>query len=277
MYGVIPTQPFTVGSGEARFDRQGDSITLYINDVPSSQWFLSDPGELEFEYMRWMIAAIGSVFPTDQRLSALHLGAAACSLPRAIAHLWPRSRHLAVELDPVLADIVRQHVTLPRAPVLRIRVADAVPTLLARPSSSHDLIICDAFDADMTTPVGLLDDTAAAAAARVLKPGGLYLANLADTPGLPNSHRQIRTLARHFAYTGFITEPAQLRGRRLGNVVVLARHIALDATQDQNLSRKLAADGFPARLVAGGDALLWAGLGRGLDAGLGQGLDVTGL
>jgi spermidine synthase len=212
--------------------------------------------------MRWMLAAVTAAFSRDAPLRALHLGAGACALPRALAHLWPRSRHLAIEVDGALAQAVRQHVDLPRSPVLRIRVADAVPTLAARPAGSHDLIVRDAFDRFVATPAGLTSAAAAEAAAAALQSEGLYLANCADDPPLPRAKREVRTLAEQFRWVALITEPAQLYGRRRGNVVLLARHTSPGERQEAELSRSLRTGGFPATLLAGSEAIRWAGLGK---------------
>ncbi|MDR3359167.1 MAG: fused MFS/spermidine synthase [Bifidobacteriaceae bacterium] len=255
----FPDGPFAVDSGQARFVHFGDTMTLYINGLPSSQWSLDHPEDLEFEYMRWMLAATEAVFAPDAALRALHLGAAACALPRAIVHAFPASRHLAVESDRALAAAVRRHVALPRSPVLRIRVDDAVHVLAARPAGSHDLIVRDAFDPDGLVPPGLADGEAALAAARALRPDGLYLANCGDLVGMPRSRAEHKALTRAFAYVALITEPAQLRGRRLGNVVLLARHQALTPPQEADLERRLRAGGFPARLLGAAEARRWSG------------------
>ncbi|MDR2379966.1 MAG: fused MFS/spermidine synthase [Bifidobacteriaceae bacterium] len=255
----LPTEPFAIDHGTAFFLEAGDSVTLYINGVPSSQWSMSDPAELDFEYMRWIMATIETTFTPDAPLRALHLGAAACALPHAIVRRFPYSRHLAVELDAALAAAVRRYVALPRAPVLRIRVDDAARTLRARPPASHHLIVRDAFDDGPATPPELRDDQAARAAAAALRPDGLFVANCADTPGLPLSRDDLRTLATHFAYVGFITEPAQLHGRRRGNVVLLARHTPLTQVQEDRLAHRLRVAAFPTRLIAGPEALSWAG------------------
>jgi spermidine synthase len=251
-----------VDTATARFERVGDSVTLFLGGWPSSQWSLTDPADLEFEYMRWMLAALRATFEPSAELRCLHLGAGACALPRAIAALWPRSRHLAVEIDAALAAAVRRHVDLPRAPVLRIRVDDAVRALASRPPATHHLIVRDAFDQAGNTPTGLKDAGAARAAARALRPDGLYLANCGDAPPLAGARQEVRTLAESFAYVALATEPAQLRGRRRGNVMLAARHTPLTTAQEDRLARELRAGGFPARLIAGGEALLWAGAPR---------------
>ncbi|MDR1441508.1 MAG: fused MFS/spermidine synthase [Bifidobacteriaceae bacterium] len=259
MGDVISLEPFPVDNGWAIFKADGDSVTLYINGWPSSQWSESRPAELEFEYMNWMLAAAGAIFAPQDALRCLHLGAAACSLPRALTHLWPRSRHLAVEIDAKLAAAVRAQVPLPRAPVLRIRVADAAVTLHARPPGSQDLIIRDVFDDRGQTPESLTGPAAAAAASDALTPDGIYLANCGDQPGLPCSRHEIRDLAAAFRYVAVVAEPGQWRGRRRGNAVLLASNTPWTPKQERDLARRLAG-GFPARLLAGPEALRWAGL-----------------
>ncbi|RMI36764.1 hypothetical protein EBN88_20760 [Streptomyces triticirhizae] len=88
----------------------------------------------------------------------------------------------------------------------------------------------------------------ARAAARALRPGGTYAANLADAAPFPFLRSQLATLAACFAELCLLAEPAVLRGRRFGNFVVLAgdRPPPLAA-----LARRVAADPFPARVVTG--------------------------
>ncbi|MDR2374532.1 MAG: fused MFS/spermidine synthase [Bifidobacteriaceae bacterium] len=258
MDDVISTEPFPIDTGHARFAVDGDSVTLHVNGLPSSQWFWSRPDLLEFEYMNWMMTAVAVVFPASARLRCLHLGAGACSLARAIVHGWPRSRHLAVEVDAKLAAAVRAQVPLPRSPVLRIRVADAVEVLQARPPGGHDLAIRDVFDAAGRTPDGLTGPQAAAWAASALGERGLYLANCGDQPRLPAARREVRDLAEAFPYVAVIAEAGQWRGRRRGNAVLVAAGSQLSAGQERELARRLAGAGFPARLLPNAEARAWA-------------------
>jgi predicted membrane-bound spermidine synthase len=258
MEDVIYEEPFEIDTGTALFARNGDSVTLYVNGWASSQWFESRPELLEFEYMNWLLAAAEATLPSSAAPRCLHLGAGACSIARALLARWPASRHLAVELDAKLAAAVRAQVKLPRAPVLRIRVADAAATLLARPAASQDLIIRDVFDADGRTPASLTELAAVRAAASALRPGGLYLANCGDEPALPRSRREVRVWAEVFPYVAVIAEPGQWRGRRSGNVVLVGSLTPLSAAQESDLGRRLAGGGFPTRLLAGDEACRWA-------------------
>src|SRR5690625_7037216 len=78
-----------------------------------------------FEYMQQMQVVLESRYAPETPLNVVHLGGAGCALPRAMAELWPRSRHLVAEIDAKLAEYVRSWFDLPRAPRLRIRTSDA--------------------------------------------------------------------------------------------------------------------------------------------------------
>jgi spermidine synthase len=234
-------------------------VTLYINDLPSSQFYLNRPTEYEFEYMRWILGVCEVTFAPDVALRALHLGAGGCALPRGIAHQWRNSRHLAVDTDEALAQQVRAHLPLPRKPILRLRVADAAPTLAARPAASHHLIIRDLFNADGTMPRIWESEEAAVWAARALRSDGLYLANRGEQPPANGARTELRALMEQFAYTALIAEPGLLRGRRKGNLVLVARHEPLDGRAEATLARKLRMGAVPARLIVGAEAKLWAG------------------
>jgi hypothetical protein len=54
----------------------------------------------------------------------------------------------------------------------------------------------------------------------VLVPGGVYLANCADRPPLEEARAEVATLRAVFADVAVVAEPAQLKGRRYGNLVL---------------------------------------------------------
>jgi spermidine synthase len=89
-------------------------------------------------------------------------------------------------------------------------------------------------------------------AARLLAPKGVFASNLADLPPLAFSRVQAATLRAVFPDVCAIGEPGMLRGRRYGNVVLVAanRRAGLPATR---LARMALADEKPARLLRGGD------------------------
>ncbi|MDR1824965.1 MAG: fused MFS/spermidine synthase [Bifidobacteriaceae bacterium] len=261
-----PTDAFAIDTGTASFladPHRPGTVTLLVNGAHSSPFNLHDPAELYFEYMQWMLAVLRSLYPPETPLRGLHLGGAACALPRAIGHLWPDSRHLAIEIDAKLAEAVRAHLPLPRAPKLRLRVGDALAALAGKTPATCDIIVRDVFDG-VRVPPHVAGTEAARLAAQALAPSGVYLVNCADQPGLPVARREAATLATAFPYVAVIAEPGQLRGRRRGNAVLVARHQATTPETESDLARLLRADAFPARLITGEETPTWAGGARPL-------------
>jgi len=232
-----------------------NEVTLLVNGMESSHLDLGDPSRLEFEYLQQMAAVVARL-PAGP-LTAVHLGAGACTFARAIDAARPGSHQLAVDVDPVLADLVRRWFDLPRAPALRLRVGDARQVLAGLPDASADVVVRDAFAGD-ATPAHLSSAEFTRDVARVLRPGGVYLANCTDHPPLPLARSEAATVASAFAHRAVIAEPAVLRGRRYGNIVIAGAGAAglLDSPA---LARALRTLPVPARLVAGDDVADFAG------------------
>ncbi|MDQ2624751.1 MAG: fused MFS/spermidine synthase, partial [Actinomycetota bacterium] len=220
----LPVEPVPTTTGYAELvpdPGSPRSFTLMLDGVPSSHVDLDDPEYLEFEYMQQMAAVLDRCAAPRAPLDVVHLGAAGCSLARYVHATRPRSRQLAVEIDATLAAHVRTWFDLPRSPALRIRVGDARAVLASLPSASADVVIRDVF-ADAHTPEHLITAEFATEAARVLRPGGVYLANCADRPPLALARSEVATVRAVFDVVTMTAEPAQLRGRRYGNVVIAA-------------------------------------------------------
>ena len=215
-----------------------DGWLLEINGVPSSHIDLSDPTLLEFEYMRW-IAHL-----TD-RLRVLHLGGGACTMARYVHACYPNSRQVVVEIDGRLAELVREWFDLPRAPLLRIRVGEARAVLSSLTDGTRDLIVRDVF-AINRTPAALTTVEFTRHAQRVLAPGGIYVVNCGDTRDLTTAKREAATIGGVFAHTAIIADPAMLKGRRYGNVVIAGSDVPLG--DSASLVRDLLGGAVPAQI-----------------------------
>jgi spermidine synthase len=242
----LPTDVQQIDTGTVQLIRDRDRPTgwmLMVNGVESSHADLADPEWLEFEYLRWTAEVVEHRFGTGRRLDVLHLGAAGCSLARHLLVTRPDSRHLAVEIDARLAALVREWFQLPRSPLLRIRIGDARAVLESLPDASQDVIVRDVFAGD-TTPPSLLTAEFAAQVRRVLRPGGVYLANCADRPLLLLTRTETATLRTVFPSVALTADPPMLKGRRRGNVVLAASDTPLT---DPALTRALLAGAVPAQ------------------------------
>lgn len=241
-----PTAPVQTSTAEVAVRRVGPrQAVLLIDGMESSYHDLDDPTHLDFEYMQQMTASLDTVLRPPAPIRALHLGGAGCSLATAWAASRPTSAQLAVEWDAELTRLVREWFPLPRSPRLRIRNADARQALEGFPPGRWDVVVRDVFSNGVVPP-HVRDDDAARAAARVISTGGLYLVNTTDAPPLEAARAEASTLRRHFGYVRAILEPGLARGRRYGNVVLVARHEPLDEVE---LAKRLRRLPVPARLT----------------------------
>ncbi|HEY3734314.1 MAG TPA: fused MFS/spermidine synthase [Streptosporangiaceae bacterium] len=264
--------PVDSGVAELRRDRdRPEGWTLLVDGTPQSHVDLADPRYLEFEYMRRLGHLVDLAAPPGEPLRVLHLGGGGLTLARYVAATRPGSSQLAVEADAALAELVRQRLPLDqrgrraagsraagaraagsraagaRAGRVRIRVGDARAVLEQVPAGSFDLVIADLF-AGARTAAHLTSVEFAVAAARALAPRGIYAVNVGDGPPLAHARERTAAMCSVFASVCLIADPAVLRGRRFGNLVLAGAQHDLPMA---GLSRRAAADPFPGRLVAG--------------------------
>ncbi|MGW1883810.1 spermidine synthase [Streptomyces sp. NPDC001970] len=223
---------------------------LTVDGAPQSYVDLDEPTHLEFEYARRLAHVVDCVAAAGAPLDVLHLGGGALTLPRYVAVTRPGSRQDVVEADRGLLALVAEHLPLPPGAGIAVHGADAREWLERAPADSADVLIADVFGGSRV-PAHLTSGEYARAAERVLRPGGVYAANLADGAPFGFLRSQLATFAAEFEELALIAEPAMLRGRRFGNAVLLASHRAIDTAV---LARRTASDAFPAR-VEHGEAL----------------------
>ncbi|MET7303080.1 fused MFS/spermidine synthase [Embleya sp. NPDC005575] len=227
---------------------------LTLNDSPQSYVDLDQPEHLEFEYTRRLGHVVDLVAEPGAPIAALHLGGGGLTLPRYIAATRPGSTQTVAELDGELAALVLEHLPLPAGESMDVRTGDARAELTARPDDSADLVIADVFGGAQV-PAHLTSREFAAEAARVLLPGGVYAANIADGGDLEFARAQVATLRAVFPEVALMAEPGVLRGRRFGNLVVVASMITLPVSQ---LARRTAGDDTPARVLSGIEARVFS-------------------
>jgi spermidine synthase len=257
----LPPGPTAVSGGTAELladaDRDG-SWMLLVDGTPQSHVDLADPTHLEFEYVRRMGHVLDLAGGPGAPLDVIHLGGGALTLPRFVAVTRPGSRQRVVEIDQPLTDLVREHLPLPRGARIRVRADDARVGLAALHTDSADVVVCDVF-AGARTPAHLTSTEFAAEAHRVLRPGGVYAANVADGPPLRFARAQVATLCSVFRHVCLLAEPGILRGRRFGNLVAVASDAELPIAE---FLRRCARDPMPSRVVHDEDLQRFAGTAR---------------
>ena len=211
-------------------DRWADgSYTLVVDGTPQSHVDLDDPSRLFFEYVQRIGHVIDEWGEPGQPMTALHLGAGALTLPRYIEATRPGSRQQVVELDEELVAFVREHLPLPRRAGIRVRYGDARAVLDRLPAALHgavDLVVVDVFSG-ARIPAHVTSLEFYSAVARFVAPGGIVAVNIADGPGLAFARGQAATLGMVFDDVAALAETGILKGRRFGNVVLIASPSAL--------------------------------------------------
>ncbi|MFG2294241.1 spermidine synthase [Streptomyces sp. NPDC048603] len=227
-------------------DRDGGWL-LTVDGAPQSYVDLDDPGYLEFEYVRRLAHVLDCAADPGEPLDLVHLGGGALTLPRYAAAARPGSRQRVVEFDAALVELVAGHLPVPAGSGITVHTADARAWLEQAPAASADVVVGDVFGGSRV-PAQLASVDYAREVARVLRPGGLYAANLADGAPFGFLRAQLANFRAVFGRLALMAEPAVLRGRRFGNAVLLASDAELPLT---GLGRLGAGDVFPARVESG--------------------------
>ena len=225
---------------------------LIVDDTPQSHVDLDDPTHLHFEYIVRMGAVIDQLTSPGEALTAVHLGAGALTIPRYIDATRPGSRQQVIELEAPLAQLVREHLPLPKGAAIRIRIGDArdgVKRLPPALAGHCDLVVSDVYSGAQT-PAHLTSVEFYRELSALLAPGGVLLVNVADGPGLAFARRQVATIAEVLPEIGILADTQVLKGRRFGNLVIAASASPLPM---EWLPRMLAAGPHPAKIAQGAE------------------------
>ncbi|WP_035605892.1 methyltransferase domain-containing protein [Haloferula sp. BvORR071] len=169
------------------------------------------------------IAAAALLRPARPPQSVLMLGLAGGTSTRVLRHLLPEARLVAVDIDSEIVALAELNMHLDKLG-LEIHFADAYEWV-AKCREKFDVVIDDVYLAgrdDVFRP-GKSDAGQIAALKRLLKPGGLLLANLVNGPG----HRAMQMRTRAAFREGFpvvrsVTTPDSMNETLVGGKDVLA-------------------------------------------------------
>jgi len=196
-------------------------MTVMMDGSPQSHVDLADPGNLGFEYIAHFAAVIDT--------------------------LRPGSPQVVLEPNAGLTELVRRELPLPRRHRIRVRPVDGLAGVPQLSDASADVVVLDAYaggrvPAELAT-MEFLTDTA-----RILRPGGTMLLNLADEPGMAYVRRAYAGLVAVFGHVALIGTHDVLKGKRFGNTVAVASSRPLDIAV---LRRQVARSPFPTGLRDG--------------------------
>lgn len=227
--------------------------TLLVEGVAQSYVDITEPRRLRYPYVRRVAAVIDTMARTGAPIRVLHLGGGALTLARYIAVTRPGSSQQVVERDGELDALVRRVLPLPAGADVATVVGDARDVVSAA-DASFDLVITDAYDGAQM-PAVLASLEFAFEVRRLLAPGGTYAVNVADLPPAMFTRIQAATLMAAFPDVCAIGEQGMLRGRRYGNIVLVAGSVLPVA----RLTRIAGRDETRARVLHGAELLDFIG------------------
>ncbi|WP_319804064.1 spermidine synthase [Nocardioides dongkuii] len=221
------------------------AFVLRMDGHDQSHVDLDDPGRLAFDYVRRIGDVVDAWGTPGAPARVLHVGGAGLTLPRYVAHTRPRSAQVVLEPAADVTELVRRELPLPRQSGIKVRPVDGRSGLAAVRDGSQDLVVVDAF-ADGRVPGDLVTAECAAEYARVLAAGGLLLLNLTDAAPFAWTRRVVAAVRAALPATMLSAEPATLRGRRPGNLLLVAGR---DAVPVAALRTRAATGAAPYRVL----------------------------
>ncbi|CAN5857589.1 hypothetical protein BH23CHL8_BH23CHL8_21840 [soil metagenome] len=206
--------------------------TLHMDTLRHAYVDLEDPTWLEFAYMRLIGDVADAVAPPGEAIAALHVGGGGFTMPRYIEATRPGSTNRVLELDPEVLQTAREELGLVTSDELTVAIGDARVSLGDEPEGSYDLVVGDAF-AGPAVPWHLTTAEFLAAVRDVLRPGGIYVANVIDYPPSGLARAKLATMREVFGHVGVLGPASRLSLGSGGNIIVLASDAPLPSAAIQ--------------------------------------------
>ena len=164
---------------------EGDDKTyieaLVLDHLIHSYTDLNDPLHLEYEYIRLYEELVRWQTLDKKSFRVLFIGGGGYTFPRFLEAKYPGAQIDVVEIDPEVSRVARAYLGIASDSRIRTFNEDARWFVMnCKESGTYDFIFGDAFN-DLSIPYHLTTREFAAELKRLLKPDGLYLANVIDS------------------------------------------------------------------------------------------------
>ena len=227
---------------------------------PTSQSWVDParPDFLAFEYVQHIAMVLDHTVldtPEDQRLRVVHIGGAGMSLPRWVAWRRPGTAQVVCEPDAELTAEVRRKIPLPPRSGIKVRDVDGRSALAAMPDDWADVIIMDAFDGAQV-PGELATQECLDQLRRVSRGAGVVVFNVTDRSPFAWSKQLAGGLNADWRSLLVGMEPVVAKGKRFGNLLLIASDVKPDIAGIERESAKLTI-GY--RWIVSKEARAWHG------------------
>lgn len=216
------------------------------------------PDFLAFEYVQHIAMVLDhTVLDTAplHRLRVVHIGGAGMSLPRWVAWRRPGTAQVVCEPDAALTEEVRRKIPLPPRSGIKVRDVDGRSGLSAMADDWADVVIVDAFDGAQV-PGELATEECLDELRRVVRGAGVVVFNVTDRAPFAWAKALAAGLVGRWRHLIVGMEPVVAKGKRFGNLLVVASDAAPDVAGIERESAKLTI-GY--RWITGREARSWPG------------------
>jgi spermidine synthase len=153
---------------------------LVLDHLIHSYTALDDPFHLEYEYIRLYEELVRWQTMDKKAFKVLFIGGGGYTFPRFLEAKYPEALIDVVEIDPEVSRVARTYLGISDKGRIRTFNEDARWFVMnCKESGIYDFIFGDAFN-DLSIPYHLTTKEFAQELKRLLKPDGLYLANVID-------------------------------------------------------------------------------------------------
>jgi len=190
---VVDTQ--TAYAGLQVVDDRGIR-TMYVGGVPQSAIYVDGREGYVFDYAKY--AHVPLLFQDDTE-RALFIGGGGFTIPQRYVAEYPGVTVDAVEVDPTVVGVARDHFGLQEGPRMNVHVGPG-RTFLRETNRTYDVIVLDAFRADQV-PFQFTTREFMALAASKLDDDGVLIANVITArsgEGSAFGRAMVKTMATEF-------------------------------------------------------------------------------
>ena len=199
------------------------------------------PDFLVYEYVNHIAIVLENTLldaPEDRRLRVIHLGGAGMTVPRWVAWRRPGTAQIVCEPDDELTEEVRRKIPLPPRSGIKVRDVDGRTGVAAMPTSYAEAVIIDAFDG-ARVPAELASTAFLDEVQRIGREESLVIFNVTDRAPFHWAQRVVAGLRERWRHVAVGAEIAVHKGRRFGNLLLVASQAKLDVAGIRRDSNRL--------------------------------------
>ncbi len=205
-----------------RIEEDDEARYMYFDRTLQSAMTLKDPAALRLLYSRY--TSIGFTFRPDAK-KMLIIGLGGGSIPKKLNKEFPNMEIDAVEIDPEVVKMAKDHFNVKEGKNLRIHAQDG-RLFLSRTQTQYDIILLDAYFTD-SMPFHLATKEFFELAQSKLTPNGIIVANLISAVTGPSgkiARSFVRTQRQVFPQTYIFAarRPDHVSLDTIQNVIVIA-------------------------------------------------------